>query len=81
MVPLSEETDGYWLNRFHSFNRLIRVVETALRWTPTNFNNRPGPLSAQELNSARIKVLRFDQSIQFPKEVSNLLKGIPILKG
>ena len=81
MATDSDGRDDYWLNKFHSFNKLIRVIETALRWTPTNLSNRTSPLSAKELNSASIKVLQFDQSINFPKELSDLRKSIPILKG
>ena len=57
-----------------SFNKLVRVFASLLRWIPSLRQYRSAPLSAEELISARIKLLQLDQLLQFSKEVNDLKK-------
>ena len=69
-----ERAGSVILEKFDSFNKSVRVLATILRWTPSLRRFRSEPLSAKELTSARIKLLRLNQLLHFAKEVNDLKK-------
>ena len=79
-TELQKSNTDECLGRFNSFSKFIRVVATSLRWLPFNRKFKGSPLQAEELNSARLKVLQFDQSVHFAREVRDIAYNKPILK-
>lgn len=62
-----------FIARFSCFMMLLKVVAHALRWAS---KDKPrGPLTAEEITEAKIRVIRFQQKMLFGKEIEQLLKG------
>ena len=76
--PASEEDTTHWVDKFHSFNRLVRVTAQALRWLQKpGTNGKPTPLSAMEIQAARIKVIKYEQYRHFHIEIDLLKQNKP----
>jgi len=57
-------------DKYSSYSKLLRIVAYCFRFLPTTRHN--GPLIAEEINKAEIKILKLLQAVQFPDEIKRL---------
>ncbi|XP_055910832.1 uncharacterized protein LOC129945200 [Eupeodes corollae] len=82
-VALAANTDSSWVillaERVSSWNRLIRVVATCIRYStnlrPTKFEKRFDSLTFKEIHFARISVLKNIQEDSFGSDIKYLIKN------
>ena len=75
IVEKPVENSSNWLKRFRSFNKLVRVMATCLRWrhiSKSRATKMSLSLSAEEMKEARLKILRYDQSQFFGTEIRSI---------
>jgi len=58
------------LDKYSSYSKLLRIIAYCFRFLPTTRHN--GPLTAEEINNAEIKILKLLQAVQFPDEIKRL---------
>ncbi|XP_076660308.1 uncharacterized protein LOC143363629 [Halictus rubicundus] len=65
------------VERFSSLNRLLRVLAWCRRWVP---GNRQGEslITAAEIRTSKLTLLRLEQAAAFAEDIANLRKGRPL---
>nr|XP_012153233.1 PREDICTED: uncharacterized protein LOC105664226 [Megachile rotundata] len=65
--------DTSLLDRFSSWEKLVRVIAWCLRWKSTNHTK--GPLTTKELRYAHDTIIKLVQKLHFSDELEQLSKG------
>lgn len=78
-VTMTENVDNFVITRFSDWNRLIKVTATCLRWLnkleKIVHPFKTGPITAEEVSAARNKILKYQQGIDFTRELELLRAG------
>jgi len=66
-------------DRYSSYSKLLRVVAYCFRVLPRNKHS--GPLTAEEINKAEIRIIKMLQAERFPNEIIGLKGKLSAIKG